>query len=159
MKRVVIIGNRGSGKTFLAQRMSAPTRAPVLNLDELPSGDSSGLPAEIDAFQQQEEWIVEGISGDLAELFLDRADYLIWLDLPWLTCREGLLLRGLAAPSQPDPVQAEENFHELFVQAENYWTRTDSRSYAGHQEIFDRFPKARDRIVHRGCAEALWDDD
>ncbi|CAN5740542.1 hypothetical protein BH09VER1_BH09VER1_10640 [soil metagenome] len=162
MKRVVIIGNSGSGKSFLAKRMSAPTGTPVIELDRLVEepGPSEGIRslnsvrAEVEAIKQRESWIVEGVAGELAELFLDRADYLIWLDLPWLTCREGLY----ASASQSDAAQVGQSLEERLARAEGYWQRTDRCSYAGHQEIFDEFAGHKDRIVFHGCAEALWDD-
>ena len=159
MKRVVIIGNNGSGKSFLAQRMSAPTGAPVIDLDRLveESGEDGGtrsdeaVRTEIEAIKQSEVWIVEGVSGELARLFFDRTDYLIWLDLPWMTCREGVLTKGLRSGTA-------ESLEQRLAWAEGYWQRTDLCSYAGHQELFDQFAGHKDRIVFHGCAEALWDD-
>jgi adenylate kinase family enzyme len=81
LKRIVIIGNSGSGKTFLARKISASSGIPVVHLDDLfwlPGGFNEKRPvetvdAEIASRAQDGEWIVEGVFGDLAEKFLHRA--------------------------------------------------------------------------------------
>jgi len=163
MKRIVIIGNSGSGKSFLARRISASRGIPVLHLDELfwvPGGFDEKRPAEIvkaeiTAKKKEDEWIVEGVFGELAEQFLDRADYLIWLDLPWTVCREGLMERGSESAKQLDSIKAEESFEGLLIWAENYWNRSDPRSHVGHQRIFDGFAGAKDQITDRQAAEKI----
>jgi hypothetical protein len=39
-------------------------------------------------------WIIEGVYGWLAAVALPRAAALVWLDLPWTACRDGLAARG-----------------------------------------------------------------
>lgn len=157
MKRIVIIGNSGSGKSVLAEEIGSANEIPVIHLDHLfwvPGGFNekrSGevVQAEIACKKEESKWIVEGVFGELAERFLDRADYLIWLDFPWSICREGLLARGSESSQQLDPVKAEENFLNLLVWAEDYWNRNNPRSHFGHQKIFDGFQGAKERIVTR----------
>lgn len=43
---------------------------------------------------EKDQWIVEGVFGELAELYLDSTDLLIWLDTDWSICRERLGKRG-----------------------------------------------------------------
>ena len=38
-------------------------------------------------------WVIEGVSGWLAEVAIPRATALIWLDIPWEVCQEGLLVQ------------------------------------------------------------------
>ena len=40
-------------------------------------------------------WVIEGVYGWLAEVAVPRATALMWLDVSWDVCREGLLARGL----------------------------------------------------------------
>jgi hypothetical protein len=136
----------------------------VIELDRLWEEQGGGrrsaeeVRAEIEAIKQREEWIVEGVCGELAQHFFDGTDYLIWLDLPWMTCREGIQSRGYKSGAQSDPAKTEESLDERLAWAEGYWQRTDLSSYVGHQELFDGFTGYKDRIVFHGCAEALWDD-
>ena len=47
-----------------------------------------------------DSWFVEGVCGELAERYLDEADPLVWLDIPWDICKARLLARGsLITPS------------------------------------------------------------
>ena len=94
---------------------------------------------------------MEGVFGELAEQLLDRADCLIWLNLPWPVCRTGLELRG---PSKNDD-GAKASFAKLLVWAENYWTRTDLRSAVGHERIFSGFRGDKVHITHRDQLKLL----
>ncbi len=40
------------------------------------------------------DWIVEGVFGELAKQYFDTAETLIWLDITWDLCRSRLLKRG-----------------------------------------------------------------
>ena len=159
MKRIVIIGNSGSGKSTLAKELGTTRALQVVHLDKLFWAEGSYsekrppaiVRAELDRRKAEPEWIMEGVFGELAELLLDRADYLIWLDLPWSVCRSGLEQRG---PSRNDePAQA--LFANLILWAENYWTRTDLRSAAGHAEIFRRFTGEKAHITQRDALKPL----
>ena len=92
--KTVIIGNSGSGKTWLAKKFAA-TGAPVIHLDNLfwlPGGfdkkrSKNEVDQLIDQSKKHDRWIVEGVFGELAEQYFDEADILIWLDIPWGLCR------------------------------------------------------------------------
>ena len=157
MKRIVIIGNSGSGKTFLARTWSAGSGIPVIHLDKIfwqPGGFDLKRPTdEVDAMTRAEaakdEWIMEGVFGDLAAEFLHRATHLVWLDLPWDVCREGLLERGSESSRQLDREQAEGNFRNLLEWATAYQDRDGDCSQAGHLRIFEGFSGAKVRITER----------
>ncbi|MEM6821919.1 MAG: AAA family ATPase [Verrucomicrobiota bacterium] len=150
MKKV-IIGNAGSGKSFLAQRLSKKLNIPVIHLDALfwkPGGFNEKRPkdivfTEIEELSKGKTWIVEGIFGELASRFMPNADELIWLDLNWSACEEGLLSRGSESSKQLDKIKAEENFKQLLKWASEYWTREDLRSWKGHSQLFNNFKKRR----------------
>jgi adenylate kinase family enzyme len=99
--RVVIIGNSGSGKSTLARAIGQRSGTPVFDLDNSQRQDSYRLKRDSDAAKQlvvdavaAPAWIIEGVFGWLAETALPRASALIWLDVPWSTCRDGLFARG-----------------------------------------------------------------
>jgi hypothetical protein len=62
-----------------------------------------------------ERRVIEGVYGRLAEVAVPRATALIWLDIPWEICREGLLARGQRRGG------TEADFSELLKWAEAYW--------------------------------------
>ncbi len=163
MQRSVIIGNSGSGKTYLSRVLGLSSAIPVIHLDQLfwePSGFNQKRSKEIvlsdiAAAKSGPKWIAEGVFGELAEMFFDKADSLVWLDLPWLACRENLIARGSESAAQMDKQKAEENFMRLLTWAENYTTRTDLRSHAGHEKLYQQFSGAKIRLEDRPSIEAF----
>jgi adenylate kinase family enzyme len=150
-QRTVVIGNSGSGRSTLAARLAALANVPAIDLDLLHwVDDGYGVKrAEADAQQLVREtatqpgWVIEGVFGWLAEVAIPRATGLIWLDLPWSVCREGLLARGVRRDS------TEAGFAELIAWAEAYWKRQTSSSFAGHLRLFGAFPGVKRRLLNR----------
>ena len=88
MKRVVVFGTTGSGKSWLADRLSRRFGLRMVELDALFWG-RDWQPATLDLFRYRVEneirdgdWIVVGIYGQVRDLTWRAADTLIWLDLP-----------------------------------------------------------------------------
>jgi adenylate kinase family enzyme len=88
MKRVMIIGGPGSGKSVLAKRLHALTGLPLYHLDQLywrpgwqapPQEEWHRTVAQIAAC---EEWIMDGGYRNTFHLRMPRADTILWLDLP-----------------------------------------------------------------------------
>jgi adenylate kinase family enzyme len=158
MERIVIIGNSGSGKTYLAQRLSGYYGYPIVHLDKLfwePGGFNVKRPkeivcAEIATLVQDENWIVEGVFGELAQAFFANAEQLIWLDLDQETCLNSLLQRGSEGFNQLDQQSAAENFQKLLTWAAAYWQREDLRSQRGHALLFEQFNGKKICLKTRG---------
>ncbi len=157
LTRIAIIGNSGSGKSHLTGLLSTLYSLPVIHLDRIfwmPGGfnekKSKGEAIrEVEQKRKENSWIVEGVFGELAELFLPRAQVLIYLDMDWATCRSGLKSRGSESSRQLDSAKAEENFGKLLLWAEQYWTRTGSCAHAGHLRLFSGFTGLKFRFTNR----------
>jgi adenylate kinase family enzyme len=148
--RVVIIGNSGSGKSTLAQELAQRMGAPAIDLDHIHWRDSYGIKRDEDAAKRmvadaaaESEWIIEGVFGWLAEVALPRATSLIWLDMPWTICREGLSARGRRRGA------TERDHAALLEWAEAYWKRQTPTSFVGHLALFENFAKAKIRFEQR----------
>ena len=148
--RVVIIGNSGSGKTTLARELARRDNMPVTDLDRVHWQDevtvkrdeqvAAAMVAELAAGPR---WVIEGVYGWLASFALPFATTLIWLDMPWRVCLDGLTARG---PWKG----AGATDHAAFLDwAEAYWVRTTSTSFAGHQALFDGFAGTKLRFESR----------
>jgi adenylate kinase family enzyme len=155
--RIVIIGNSGSGKTTLARELGRRENIPVTDLDRvhwqsevLVKRDeriATGMVAELAA---RPRWVIEGVYGWLAGVALPFATALVWLDMPWLVCRDGLNSRG---PWQA----ATDEEHTAFLEwAEAYWQRAGSSSFAGHRALFENFVGVKVRFETRAHLDRIF---
>jgi adenylate kinase family enzyme len=161
--KTITIGNSGSGKTWLAAKLAETVGLSVIHLDELfwePGGFDKKRPKEtvlqlIEQAKANPAWIVEGVFGELAKRFSDEADFLVWLDIDWTTCRERLIRRGSASKKHMAREQTEEGLSRLIEWASHYYDRTDLRSHAGHQDLFQRFPGQKIHIHSEAQANMI----
>ena len=155
--RIAILGNSGSGKTYLARALNAVLERGIIHLDSLfwefggfdRKRSADQVQRDIASLMQGESWIVEGVFGDLAQAFFPRAELLIWLDVDWETCSASLLDRGSESAKWLTKTLAEERFRELFAWAAAYWQRQGSCSHSGHNSMFDLFQGEKIRFTER----------
>lgn len=88
VRRVVVVGTSGAGKTRLAKRLAAELGVPHVELDALYNGPG-WRPREAEDFRRAVEratagegWVVDGNYRLLVQdIVTERADTLVWLDL------------------------------------------------------------------------------
>jgi len=109
MQRIVILGNAGSGKSTLARTLGIRLGLPVVHLDTLfwepdwVEPDAEQFRARVNEAVAPAAWICEGnYARRTFDLRLPRADLIIWLDTPRLTCFTRVILRGLMNRPRPD---------------------------------------------------------
>ncbi len=157
LKRTLVIGNSGAGKSTFAANLAALLEISAVDLDVLHWEDHGyGRKRNEDAAMAlareaaaSERWIIEGVYGWLAKAVVPRATALVWLDMPWDVCREGLRVRGPRRGATPADMA------ELFAWAEAYWTRATSSSFAGHEWLYEAFAAPKWRLRARDEA-ASW---
>lgn len=110
MKRVVVIGSGGSGKSTFSRELGRATGLPVIHLDrefwrpgweETPRDEWNARVAELLA---GESWIMDGNFGGTREMRMQAADTIIFLDLPRRVCLYRILKRTVKyyGRSRPD---------------------------------------------------------
>ena len=106
-----MIGSGGSGKSVLAQRLARRLGLPLVHLDReyWRPGWVAPPPEEWERRARElcaaDEWVLDGNFASTLELRLERADTVVFLDLPTLTCLAGALGRWLCwrgKTSRPD---------------------------------------------------------
>ena len=157
MRRIVILGNSGSGKSTLARRLGERLNLPVVHLDVLfwrpgwtEPEDNEVFRAKVRAAIAGDAWICEGnFVGRTFDLRLPRADQVIWLDTPRLTCIRRILMRSAMARPRADlPAGCEEGLldpglGELLAYAWTYDRKSRPRIEAARQALGPQAP-----VVH-----------
>jgi adenylate kinase family enzyme len=101
MRRISVVGNSGAGKTTLARQLAAALGVPHLELDAvyhqagwqpLPPQEFRALVAE---FAAGDAWVIDGNYSTVQDLVWQRADTVIWIDLPRRRVMSQLLRRTL----------------------------------------------------------------
>ena len=97
------------GSCTLARALEKRAGLSAIDLDSIHWLDKVGTQRNeaqarelVRAAASEQYWIIEGVFGWLAEVALPRATALIWLDLPWSICRDGLAARGPWRDAAPE---------------------------------------------------------
>jgi adenylate kinase family enzyme len=123
VKRVVVLGCGGAGKSRLALALGERTGLPVVHLDHIfwrpgwtpaPEDEAGRALAEVVA---QDRWILDGnFLSRLGPERLQRADTVVFLDLPRRTCLRRALWRLARGGRRADlPDGCDESFDAEFL--------------------------------------------
>ena len=113
MKRVIIIGCGGAGKSTLARKLGDRTGIPVVHLDRLfwKPGWVERTPEEFDPIVQGElekdAWIMDGNFNRTMPQRIARCDTVIYLDFSRVTCLLGVVKRVLTTYGKVRPDMGE----------------------------------------------------
>lgn len=113
MKRVMVIGCSGSGKSTFSRKLAEATGLELINLDQYywKSGweetDKDEWAATVEKLSDRPTWIIDGTYGGTLHIRLEKADTIIFLDRPTLTClwritKRILKYRGQSRPEMPE---------------------------------------------------------
>ncbi len=95
MKKAIIIGCPGSGKTTFAEKLNTITEIPLYYLDAIwHKPDKTHIPREefderIKEIFQTDEWIIDGNYSRTIEMRLRECDTVFLFDLPAEVCLQG----------------------------------------------------------------------
>ncbi|MPZ36890.1 MAG: hypothetical protein GEU95_02315 [Rhizobiales bacterium] len=113
MRRVLVLGCAGAGKSTFSNRLAAVLKLPVIHLDRyfwrpqwtLP--DMTTWRETVAELAAGSNWIMDGNYSSTFDLRMPRADTAIWLDFPRHVCMRRVLTRtligyGRTRPDGPD---------------------------------------------------------
>ncbi|MGB2721588.1 MAG: AAA family ATPase [Rhodococcus sp. (in: high G+C Gram-positive bacteria)] len=97
--RIVVAGTSGSGKTTLAARIGSLLDIEHVEIDSLFHGPNwtprPTFESDVDEFLARPSWVTEWQYGVVRDRLADRADLLLWLDLPRRTVMRQVITRTL----------------------------------------------------------------
>lgn len=86
--KIHILGGSGSGKTYLAKKLSADLQIPIFDLDMVfwsgnfsQKKEESIRNQELMELSNKHDWVIEGVYYDWVDPSLAKADWIIWLDV------------------------------------------------------------------------------
>ena|SRR3989344_1088699 len=102
MKKIIVIGTTGSGKSLVAKELAQKLSVPYIQMDHLfwepnwrQSSDEDFMKRVTESVQQT-NWVLDGNYGKTHHLTWSHADTIIWIDFPfWLTFYQNLK-RGIS---------------------------------------------------------------
>ncbi len=99
MKRIMIIGCPGSGKSTLSKQLAMKLKLPLVHLDQI-YWKSNWQPISNETFDElllhevrKDEWIIDGNYSRTISMRLEACDTIIYLDYHRMTCLFGVIKR------------------------------------------------------------------
>jgi adenylate kinase family enzyme len=148
MKRVMIVGSGGAGKSTLARQLGEVSGMEVIHLDSLfwheswtptPAEEWADIVAEL---VRRDSWIIDGNYGGTREMRLAACDTIIWMDTPRLVCIYRALKRVITYRNRSRPDIAagcNERLDREFLE----WIWNYPRRVPGMKAQFARYPEKR----------------
>ena len=115
MKKVIVIGCPGSGKSTVSRTLHNKTGIPLYHLDMMywnadkTTVEKSVFLERLSAVLEKDEWIIDGNYGSTMELRMAACDTVIFLDYPLDVCLDGIKERRGKPRSDMPWIETEED--------------------------------------------------
>ena len=115
MKKVIVIGCPGSGKSTVSRALHNKTGIPLYHLDMMywnadkTTVEKSVFLERLSAVLEKDEWIIDGNYGSTMELRMAVCDTVIFLDYPLDVCLDGIKERRGKPRSDMPWIETEED--------------------------------------------------
>ena len=122
MKKVIVIGCPGSGKSTFSRELHNITKLPLFHLDMMywnadkSTVEKSVFLERLENVIQKEEWIIDGNYASTMELRLQACDTVIFLDYPVEVCLAGIAERKGKERADMPWVEPENEDDEEFME-------------------------------------------
>jgi len=142
MKKIIVIGCPGSGKSTFSKALHKITGISLFHLDMM-YWNSDKTTVEKSVFHerllktiQKSEWIIDGNYGSTMELRIQACDTIIFLDYPLEVCLDGIKERRGRARSDIPWIESENEEDAEFIEfIENY----NSQSRPRVMELLEKY--------------------
>jgi len=148
MKRVMVIGCPGSGKSTFSIALAELTALPLCHLDMLnwrsdrTTVDKTVFNARLDEVLKNDKWLIDGNYGASMEKRMMLCDTVFFLDYPTEVCLDGIRSRrGKARPDMPFTDSLDEEADEEFIDFIKSYNETS------RPKVFALLEKYNDRNI------------
>ena len=141
MKKIIVIGCPGSGKSTFSKSLHKITGIPLFHLDMMfwnadkTTVEKSVFLERLSEAIQGSEWIIDGNYGSTMELRLQECDTVVFLDYPLDVCLEGIKERRGKKRSDMPWIETDEADTEFVEFIKNY----NSQCRPPVMELLDRY--------------------
>ena len=154
MRKIIIIGNSGSGKSTMAKLLANKYRIPYFDLDAFAfkspavredlTTSINNLKIEL---EKHDSWIIEGCYGNIVENIITFANELYFLNPGIDICLKNNLNRPLEKHKYHTIEEQNRNLEMLQNWIKNYEKRDDEYSFSKHKLIYDNFRGIKKQIT------------
>lgn len=115
MKKIIVIGCPGSGKSTVSRALHSKTGIPLYHLDMMywnadkTTVEKSVFLERLSVVLEKDEWIIDGNYGSTMELRMAACDTVIFLDYPLDVCLDGIKARRGKPRSDMPWIETEED--------------------------------------------------
>lgn len=119
MKKIIVIGSGGAGKSTLASKLGNVLNINIYHLDTLmwkPNWEMISHNEQIKIQEEiikNDEWIIDGNYGKTLDIRLNAADTIIFLDFPRIVCIYRVFKRYLKYRNRTRPDMVEGNKEKI----------------------------------------------
>lgn len=146
MKKVIIIGCCGSGKSTFARQLHACTGIPLFHLDQLnwnvdkTTVEKNVFLNRVNEVIKQKEWIIDGNYGSSIEMRMQACDTVFFLDYPVDVCIQGIHER--VGKVRTDIPWVEDEVDEDLIEFVRNYEKED------RPEILELLSKYKEKDIH-----------
>ena len=152
MKKILVIGNTGAGKTTFAKELAEKTGLPLIHLDKIfwcgnwEHISEDELDEKLSEILSRDEWIIDGNYNRTLEYRLEFADTVFFFDLPTVTCLWGITKRIIKNHGKTRPDMGG-NCPDSFRKAKELYKSTVTYNRRNRKKYYELLKKSENVIV------------
>lgn len=155
MKKIIVIGCPGAGKSTFSRALADVTGIELYHLDLIwHKPDRTNIPrdefdAKLNDIMVKESWIIDGNYGRTLEMRLKKCDTVFFLDFPLEVCLVGAMSR--VGKKRDDMPWIEEEFSDEFKQ---WITEFPQKQLPMIYDLLDKYSRNKNVVVLKSRQQA-----
>ncbi len=144
MKHIYILGTAGSGKSYLANKLSNILKIRSYDLDDIfwekkyyIKRDEKKREQLLKTLAKKDKWIMEGVFSSWVEPAIKRSDLVIWLDPPFHIIVYRIFIRFFKRKLK----RYRETWRDMFIllkYVKNYHAKHQEAGYYKHKRLIEK---------------------